>query len=343
MERWRSRWRQVGGAAAVLAVLVVWLGGGRFVVAQPSPRIEARVSVDSVKIGERFTLRLVAEHASDMTAVFPAADAGEALFGDLQVVRRGVVQSRRVSEERRVDSVTYEVTTFALDSARVPILPVRLVAGSDTTVAGTFPQVVPVRSVVGPEAEELRAFAALAAFPRPLWVWGMLGLGTAILGAGLAYAWWRWRDGWDGEGDATDEERPDPYAAASEELQRLERRNPTGRAACKAFYVDLTETLRVYLARRVGVRALEQTTPELLAALRRRPEVQEVVLRRLQTVLEQADLVKFADAQPSPDESRAVLQDAQGVIDALEAAQRRAETDRKGTKDNRPPAQTPTR
>jgi hypothetical protein len=111
-----------------------------------------------------------------------------------------------------------------------------------------------------------------------------------------------------------------------ERLQGLERRNPTGRTACKAFYVDLTETLRVYLARRVGVRALEQTTPEVLVALRRRPEVQEVVLRRLQTVLKQADLVKFADAEPSPEESRSILQDAQGVVDALEAAQRRVES-----------------
>jgi hypothetical protein len=310
------------GGLLVLAGLL--LGGGHSVEAQPAPRVEARVSVDSVKIGERFTLVLVAEHAANTDAVFPSADAGSALFGDLHVVGRGAVRTRQAAGPRRVDSVAYEVATFALDSAHVPILPVRLVDGGDTTVAGTLPRVMPVVSVVGPDADELRAPALLAAFPRPVWVWGVLGLATVVLLAGGGYAWWRWRGDEESAG-SDDEGQAGLYETASTRLQRLERRNPSGRTACKAFYVDLTETLRVYLAHRVGIRALEQTTTEVLAALRRRPEVPEPVVRRLRRVLEQADLVKFADAQPPPDESQALRRDAQEVLDAIEATQRRAE------------------
>jgi hypothetical protein len=305
-------------------VLAGWLGRGQHAAAQSSPHVEARVSVDSVKVGERFAVRLVAEHGADVDAVFPTAEAGPSLFGDLHVVQRGAVQRSRTSATRRVDSVAYEVTTFALDTARVPILPVRLVAGPDTTVVGTAPQVVPVRSVVEPDDEVLRTPAALASFPWPLWAWGALILSALALAGGGVYAWRR-----SGEKEVASESGdapPTPYRDAMERLQKLERRNPVGRAACKAFYVDLADTLRVYLSRRAGVRALEQTTPELLAALRRRPEVQGVVLRRLQTVLEQADLVKFADAQPPPEESQSVLEDARSVVDALESAQRRAES-----------------
>ena len=323
-QRYQRRTR-IGLCGGLLLLVGLCVGGSRPVEAQPDPRIEARVSADSVKIGERFTLTLVAEHAADATAVFPAADAGWALFGDLHVVRRGSVQTRLLSDARRVDSVAYEVTTFALDSARVPILPVRLTTGTDTTVAGPLPRVVPVESVVGPEAEGLRAPALLAAFPRPFWVWGVLVLAGAALLAGGAYAWWR-RRGEETEAVAAAEERENPYEVAAARLQRLEQRNPTGREACKAFYVDLTETLRVYLAHRIGIRALERTTPEVLAALRRRPEVGDRIVHRLQAVLEQADLVKFADIQPPPEESRSVLQDAQDVLDAVEAAQRRAES-----------------
>jgi hypothetical protein len=301
------------------------VGSGRPATAQPAPRIETRVSADSVKIGERFTLTLVAEHGADAAAIFPTADAGAALFGDLRVVRRGAVQTRQLSGTRRVDSVAYEATTFALDSARVPILPIRFAAGSDTTVAGTFPRVVPVVSVVGPDAEGLRTPAAISAFPRPLWVWSVLVLAAAALLGGLTYAWWRWREHGD-EAPPPDEESPGAYETAAARLQRLGRRNPSGREACKAFYVDLTETLRVYVAQRLGVRALEQTTAEVVAALRRRPEVEERVCQRLQAVLEQADLVKFADAQPPPAKSQSVLQDAQAVLDSLEAIQRRAES-----------------
>ena len=322
MERWIQRRTWKDGLLLLVGLLV---GTVTPAEAQLTPRIEARVSADSVKIGERFTLTLVAERAEETEVVFPAADAGPSLFGDLHVLDRGAVQTRRPSEARRIDSVAYEVATFALDSARVPILPVRLVAGDDTTVAGSAPRVVPVGSVVGPDAEGLRAPALLASFPRPFWWWGVLGLTTMALLAGLAYVWWR-RTGEEGASETPDEAPKDPYEAASNRLQRLERRNPSDRKACTAFYVDLTETLRVYLARRVGVRALERTTPEVLAALRHRPEVDDRVVRRLEGVLEQADLVKFADAQPPPEESQSVLQNAQDILDSLEAAQRRFES-----------------
>lgn len=310
----------MGRCGSLLLVVGLLIAGGGAALAQP--RVDASVSADSVKVGERFTLTVVAAHAADRDAIFPEANAGAALFGDLHAVRRGAVQTRRLSGARRVDSVAYEVTTFALDSARVPILPVRLASGADTTVVGTSPRTVPVVSVVGPDADALRTPAALANFPRPAWVWGLLGLVTAALLGGGAYGWWRWR--------TRDEEAPDeadsehPYEAASTRLQRLERRHPSGREAAKAFYVDLTQALRVYLVRRVGIRALEQTTAEVVAALRRRPEVRDETIRRLRAVLERADLVKFADAQPPPTESESVLDDAQAVLDALESAQRRA-------------------
>lgn len=312
------RWWTWSGELLLFVGLL--LACGKPAHAQPDPRVEARVSADSVKIGERFTLTLVAARAADRDVMFPSVDAGSAVFGDLHAVRRGAVRTRRSSTARRVDSVAYEVTTFALDSARVPVLPVRLASGGDTTVVGTPPRTVPVVSVVGPDAEALRTPAALIPFPRPAWAWGLLALLTAAALGGGAYGWWRWR---------TREEAPDeteskhPYESASARLRRLERRHPSGPEAAKAFYVDLTEALRVYLVRRVGVRALEQTTAEVVAALRRRPEVHEETIRRLQAVLEQADLVKFADAQPSPAESRSVLDDAQAVLDALEATQRR--------------------
>jgi len=295
--------------------------------AQSAPRIEAHVSADSVKIGERFTVTLVAEHAVGTTVAFPDSGSGSVLFGDLDVIRRGPVRGRPTAEGRQVDSVAYEVAAFALDSARVPVLPVRAIDGRDTTVdttvVGTAPRVVPVVSVVPPDAKSLRTPAALASFPRPVWVWMALGLGVVALLGGVAYGWWRWRK--DTVPTPPAEEEQDPYEAALAQLQHLERRNPNDRETCKAFYVDLTEGLRVYLARRMEVRALEYTTPEVVEALRRRPEVPETATQRLQTVLEQADLVKFADAQPRPEESQAVLKAARGVLDALEAAQRRAE------------------
>lgn len=322
--RWPlASWVALGGALLLLGGIGAAL---RPVGAQPSPRIEARVGADSVKIGERFTLALVATHAGGRTATFPAADAGAALFGDVRVMGRGAVQTRTTPGGRQVDSVAYEATTFALDSVRVPVLPVGLATDRDTAVVGSAPRTVPVISVVGPDADGLRTPARLAAFPRPAWGWVLLVvLGAVALVAG-AYAWWAWK-GRASEEAGADSNPDGPYKTAVARLQGLERRRPRSREACMAFYVDLSDTLRVYMARRMGLHAPERTTAEVVAALRRRPEVGAQAPRRLQEVLEQADLVKFAGAHPTPDTSASVLSTAQDVLHTLEAAQHRADTE----------------
>lgn len=310
------------GWGLLLAGLLVLAAGP--VAAQSGPQVKTRVSVDSVKVGEPFVLSVVATSSGASDVMFPPPDAGPTVFGDLHVLGRGPVQTQHPSPSRRIDSVAYEVATFALGSAQVPILPVRVVEDGDTTIVGTSPEVVPVISVVGPAAKGLRTPARLATFPLPLWMWALLvGAGLLIVGA-VTYAWWRLR-GEASESIEADEGNENPYEAAVRELQQLGRRNPNDRVTGKAFYVELTQALREYVARRVGVRALECTTSELVVALRGRRNVPDSAARRIKPVLERADFVKFAGARPDPEESQEVLREARGVLDSIEAAQRRAE------------------
>ena len=192
--------------------------------AAQSVRFETHVSTDSVAVGERFTLSLVAEHGPQTAVSFPSPDAGGVLFGDLEVIQRLTVQQRPGPAGRQVDSVAYEVTTFALDSVRVPALPVRVTAGRDTTLQSAPARTVTVVSVVGPDAMGMHGVAALAPFPQPLWTWALLALVGAGLLGGLAYLWWRRRR----QDDApTPVQRiPDddqtPYEAATSWIRQLE-------------------------------------------------------------------------------------------------------------------------
>ena len=311
-----------------LGVMALWIAGAvlsggelpRSAQAQPQPRVEARVSADTVRIGERFRLTLVAEHAAEAAVQFPAPNAGPSRFGALEVLGRAAAGTRPVGEGRAVDSVAYEVTTFALDRVRVPSLPVRIVAGGDTTTAATAPRLVPVASVVGPNANGLREGDPLAPFPRPIWPWLLWGALGAALVAGGAYWWWRRPPSEDDPPDPTSSDAT-PHETAHTRLRTLAKTaDLEDRSALKPFYVELADILRTYLADELDVAAREHTTREVVAALRHQHDLPDEAIKRVEAVLERADLVKFAGVRPSAKATKETYRWTREAIDALQAA-----------------------
>lgn len=306
---------------SLVLVGLMMAGGVIGTTGAQSVRLDTHVSTDSVRIGERFTVSLVAEHGDETDVAFPAADAGSVVFGDVEVFERGEVQDR--AGTRQGDSVAYEVATFALDSVRVPAVPVQVVSGGDTTIASAPARTVTVASVVGGDAKRIHDVAPLAPFPRPLWTWLVLGLAGLGLAAGLAYLWWRRRRPTEAPPSHRRPETPQtPYEAATSWIRQLESYDLSDPDAVKPFYVELSNAVRVYLARELEVTALECTTREVAEALDHRPDVPEEAVARVRAVLELADLVKFADARPSADDHEKVLREARVALDTIEAAPR---------------------
>lgn len=103
-------------------------------------------------------------------------------------------------------------------------------------------------------------------------------------------------------------------------LRTLQSRELTNPDAVESFYVALSDTVRTYLSARLRVAARERTTREVRAVLDRKDEVPPVARKRIHTVLEQADLVKFADARPNPARATEALQTTRAAIEAIENA-----------------------
>jgi len=307
--------RPVVRAGLGLVVLIVALGVWGTVEAQ-SVRLDTHVSTDSVLIGERFTVSLVAEHGENTVVAFPAAEAGSVVFGAVEVLERSSVQTREAP--RQVDSVAYDVTTFALDSVQVPALPVQIVSGGDTTIASAPARTIPVVSLVGPDAKGIHDVAPLAPFPRPLWTWLVLGLVGLGLLAGLAYLWWWHRRPSDAAPVRRRSPSQTPYEAATSWIRQLESYDLSDPDAVKPFYVELSDALRGYLAQELAVAARERTTREVVETLDRRPDVPEEAVARLQAVLELADLVKFAGVRPSAGDHEKALREARAALDTIE-------------------------
>ena len=115
--------------------------------------------------------------------------------------------------------------------------------------------------------------------------------------------------------DASVRDRP-PSTTAQQKLTALEARIET--EAVESVYVTLSGVVRGYLAQRFDIAARESTTSELLSVLREHDAVPASATERLQAVLEEADLVKFAGHCPEASVARDHVQDAQAVLDAIE-------------------------
>lgn len=95
--------------------------------------------------------------------------------------------------------------------------------------------------------------------------------------------------------------RMSPRERALHDLAELLAKDLVAKNQVKEFYLELTLIVRQYIERAHAIRAPEQTTEEFLTAVSRAPQFKPDVVRKLQSFLEAADLVKFAAYHPAPD------------------------------------------
>jgi hypothetical protein len=78
-------------------------------------------------------------------------------------------------------------------------------------------------------------------------------------------------------------------------------------------YTLLTAILREYLERRFGIHAMEQTSDEILAQLQLK-QLSEILLQDTHDLLQVADLIKFAKADPGVDMHAAAIERVRSFV-----------------------------
>jgi hypothetical protein len=191
-------------------------------------------------------------------------------------------------------------------------------AGIDTVETHTQPFAVPIAAGGGQTV--LRGVNPDSA-PGGILGWGLLGIVVAA-GLGGLYAWRHVETKPAGSSEPTvskaSESASSPYETAREKLDHLRTRDRGEEGDVESIYVTLTGVVRTYLSRRLNIPARESTTSELIAGLRAHDDVPTPEADRLQSILEEADLVKFAGHRPDAERARRHVQDALTVLDAIE-------------------------
>lgn len=101
-----------------------------------------------------------------------------------------------------------------------------------------------------------------------------------------------------------------PHVTALRELNRLKSASLWQQGRTKEYHTRLTEILRIYIEERFGVKAMEQTSDEIIRDLRQKKEPDDKLVKSLDNIFSVADLVKFAKASPRGRENEKSLDSA---------------------------------
>lgn len=113
-----------------------------------------------------------------------------------------------------------------------------------------------------------------------------------------------------------------PYITATKELKDLEKKELWQNNKVKEYYSELTDIVRKFVGDELLIQALETTTDELLLLLKEENKKQNLgldkeILEKLNSLLSQADFVKFAKQKPYESDINGHKSDAKLVIETI--------------------------
>jgi hypothetical protein len=221
---------------------------------------------------------------------------GDSAGGFLVLERRPVVRTSDSSS-----STAFVVSKYDSGQAKFPSVDFSVTIPGEAAprTVSTNPVVLTVRTVPVDTSKDFRDLKPPMAFPMSLAE--MLLYAGAVIGvAALLYAGWRlWKRRKarkSGGSGYVPPPRP-AHEIAFEQLALLKEKKLWQQGLLKQYYSEATEIFRRYLENRYSMQAMEETTDEILAGLRklRFPDEMSGTAER---ILRRADLVKFAKFEP---------------------------------------------
>ncbi len=287
----------------------------------------ARATVDSTGylIGDAIHVHVALTHPKG-AVVQPAV--GDSLGGFTVLAREAIRQQTDTS-----GSMDVVVARYDSGSAVLPPIPFRVTVPGDSAVrtVETNPLLLTVRTVPVDTTKDIRDLKPPMSIPISLAeILTAVGIAAAVLLLAYGvYRYWKRR-----ARRATGTEYVPPprpaHEIALEELALVKEKKLWQRGLIKEYYSEVTEVLRRYIENRWQVRALEETTDEILTGLTG-TGIAGDLLRSVEKGLRRADLVKFAKAQPGIPEHEEMMTIAYDTVERTKAAPQPATVEQHAT------------
>lgn len=300
--------------------LLFLLGGNA--VAQQRPLIDVSIDSAAILIGEQAMLHLTvtADQDRPVQVIIP----NDTLMAGVELLNLSKADSTQIENNRLVIKQDLLITSF--DSALYLLPPLKVIDGVDTVYSN---QVALKVSTLPVNAENPEEYFDIKQVWKPPFVWAdylpiLLGILLVLLLAAAAwYGWKRWREQKSLIPFKKEEPKLPPHEQAIKELDAIREQKLWQQGLNKAYYTQITETLRRYIDGRFGINAMEMTSGEILDLIRQNDEAKPLY-ENLRQILSLADFVKFAKMNPLPDENDLSLANAYRFVEQTKPVEEEA-------------------
>lgn len=258
-------------------------------------QVTSEIDSTKIRIGEQINYKIKVEVDSSALVVFPEGQT----FMPLEAVEALKIDTTK-QDAKFLLSRIYKLTQF--DSGSYTIPRQKIIIGEKAFFTDSLRVDVNTITVdtLKQKLYDIKPIIEVEKSSGNWWVW-LLGIVLAIALIAFLLYWFIWR-----KKPLTAEEEIallPPYDRAKLALRKLEESQYLMRAEVKDYYSELTFIIRKYLDEKVYDRALESTTAELVNRLNllkdgNQIDLSKETIKNLESILNRADLVKFAKSAP---------------------------------------------
>lgn len=270
-------------------------------------QVHTYIDRDSVTVGDRITFSIVFE-GEYSSITYPDESQFEDEFNLINRQRFQISPSR--------DSLAYDLQFFGTEDIQISRKEIQLTTSQRDTTLYTTPFPIFFKTLLSDEEDEFRPFKPIFDFARN---WMLLIL-LLILIVILSIYLYRWIQNRKTVDETPSESTPpppfvNPLFELKKKINELDKTtNLKSISDFEQFYIRLGDAIRMYLKRVYEFPALEMTTREIIEELHKELAPSEII-KITRSVLNEADMVKFANFKPGQELAESVLNKANHFIE----------------------------
>jgi hypothetical protein len=275
--------------------------------------VTAAVDSTHIAMGDWLNLTVHVKHAR---AIDVQWGQWRDTLGAFDIIRQDSLQ-RDESGDVVTESKKFTLSKYDSGSYVIPSIIISYRSPGDTSLryVQSDPLAIQVSSVQVDTAKGIKDIKPPLDVPL---TWKEITLYTAIVAviAALLFALYYYRKKWKKTEEVADYIVPKvpPHIQAIVRLKELQEKRMWQQGNVKGFYTEATEIVREYFEGRYGIAALELTSDEVFAQIRRF-SLDAEVMKAIESFFIDADLVKFAKYMPVPSENEDVIPEGLEIVE----------------------------